>query len=61
MALDADPTWLGLVLEHTRSWCKPKMLLGSLVEKNRVEASVGLGILGELEVLFLDEEHVVQR
>ena len=63
MALDIDPARLGLklVLEHTRSCCKLEMLLGSLVERNQVEALVGLGIPRELEFLLMEEEHVVQR
>ena len=40
MALNIDPIWLELEPEHTKSWCKLDMLLGSLVGRNQVEAWV---------------------
>ena len=61
VALDTDSEQLELVLEHTESWFKLGTLMESLVERNRVEASVELEILGELWAHLLEEERVVQR
>ena len=59
VALDTDLARLTLVL--TRSWCKLKMLSGSLEEKNLIMALVGLRILVELGVHPIEDEHVVLR
>ena len=50
-----------LVLEHTRSWHMPSMLLGSSEERNWVVVLAGLEILGELGVLFMGEEPEVRK
>ena len=61
MALDIDPDRFRLKLEHTKNWCRPGMLLRSLVGKNQVEVLVGLEILGKLGIQPMEEERVVPR
>ena len=63
VALDSDLARLGfeLALVHTKNWCKPEILLGSSKERNWVMASAKHGILGELGVHLVEEEHVEQR
>ena len=63
MALDTDPIWLGLELapEHTKSWRRPGMHLGSLVGRNGIKVLVELEILKKLGIHLMEEERMVSR
>ena len=59
--MEIDLVRLELEPEHTKSWCRPRILLGSLVGRNRVEVDVALDISIETRVHLLEEECVVQK
>ena len=55
MALDVDADWLGLELEHTKSWCRLGKLQRSLVGKTQVVAWV------ELKILVENKDHPMEE
>ena len=58
---DLESLRFKLVPEHTKSWHRQNMLLGSMVRRSWVGALVELKILKKLGIHLIEEKRVVLR